>query len=94
MLTRIENGHWPIDINACENAIRPFVIGRRNWLFSDTVGGAQASANLYSFIETCKANGIEPYGYLIAVFRQLPLAKTVEDFDALLPWQLTSSAME
>ena len=87
------NGHWPIDNNACENAIRPFVIGRRNWLFSDSVGGAQASANLYSLIETCKANGINPYGYLIAVFRQLPLAKTADDFEALLPWQLKPSDM-
>ena len=67
------------------------MIGRRNGLFSDTVDGAQASANLYSLIETCKANGINPYDYLIAVFRQLPLAKTVEDFEALLPWQLKSS---
>ncbi|CAD6877750.1 Mobile element protein [Methylomonas albis] len=89
----VENGRWPIDNNACENAIRPFVIGRRNWLFSDTVGGAQASASLYSLIETCKANSIEPYGYLIAVFRQLPLAKTAEDFEALLPWQLTPSVI-
>jgi transposase len=89
----VENGHWPIDNNACENAIRPFVVGRRNWLFSDTVGGAQASANLYSLIETCKANGIEPYGYLIAVFRQLPLAKTAEDFEALLPWKLTPAVI-
>lgn len=89
----VENGHWPIDNNACENAIRPFVIGRRNWLFSDTVGGARASANLYSLIETCKANGIAPYTYLIAVFRQLPLAKTVEDFEALLPWHLTTQAI-
>jgi len=88
-LTRfVDNGAWPIDNNLCENAIRPFVVGRRNWLFCDTVAGAQASANLYSLIETCKANGIDPYGYLIAVFRQLPLAKTVEDFEALLPWQL------
>ncbi len=86
----VENGHWPIDNNACENAIRPFVIGRRNWLFSDTVGGALASANLYSLIETCKANGIDPYTYLIAVFRQLPTARTVGDFEALLPWQLTA----
>ena len=89
----VENGHWPVDNNACENAIRPFVIGRRNWLFSDTVGGAQASANLYSLIETCKANGINPYGYLIAVFRQLPLARTADDFEALLPWQLKPSDM-
>ena len=84
----VENGAWPIDNNPCENAIRPFVVGRRNWLFCDTVAGAQASANLYSLIETCKANGIEPYTYLVELFRQLPLAKTVEDFEALLPWQL------
>jgi len=57
-------------------------------LFCDTVAGAQASANLYSLIETCKANNIEPYNYLVGLFRQLPLAKTVEDFEALLPWQL------
>jgi len=57
-------------------------------LFSNTVGDAQASAHLYSRIETCKANGIEPYDYLIAVFRQLPLAETAADFEALLPWQL------
>jgi len=90
-LTRfVENGAWPIDNNLCENAIRPFVVGRRNWLFCDTVAGARASANLYSLIETCKANGIEPYTYLAAVFRQLPLAKTVEDFEALLPWHIVN----
>lgn len=87
----VDNGAWPIDNNLCENAIRPFVVGRRNWLFCDTVAGAQASANLYSLIETCKANGIEPYAYLVALFRQLPLAKTVEDFEALLPWRLANS---
>jgi transposase len=90
-LTRfVENGDWPIDNNRCENAIRPFVVGRRNWLFCDTVAGAHASANLYSLIETCKANGIEPYAYLVELFRQLPLAKTVEDFEALLPWRLAN----
>lgn len=90
-LTRfVENGAWPIDNNLCENAIRPFVVGRRNWLFCDTVAGAQASANLYSLIETCKANQIEPYTYLVALFHQLPLAKAVEDFEALLPWHLAN----
>jgi len=59
-------------------------------MFCDTVAGAQASANLYSLIETCKANQIEPYTYLVALFRQLPLAKTVEDFEALLPWHLAN----
>ncbi len=86
----VDNGAWPIDNNLCENAIRPFVVGRRNWLFCDTVAGAHASANLYSLIETCKANDIEPYPYLVELFRQLPLAKTVEDFEALLPWHLAN----
>jgi transposase len=88
----VENGAWPIDNNLCENAIRPFVVGRRNWLFADTVAGARASANLYSLIETCKANGMDPYTYLVDLFRQLPLAKTADDFEALLPWRLIKAA--
>ncbi len=83
----VENGAWPIDNNLCENPIRPIVVGRRNWLFCDKVTGAQASVNRYSLIETCKAKSIQPYAYLVELFRQLPLAKTVEDFEALLPWQ-------
>lgn len=91
LIRYVRNGTWPIDNNPCENAIRPFVVGRRNWLFADTVGGANASANLYSLIETCKANGIDPYRYLVDLFRALPLAKTADDFDALLPWRLIPS---
>ena len=88
-LTRyVENGTWPIDNNLCENAIRPFVIGRRNWLFADTVAGANASANLYSLVETCKASGVDPYAYLISIFRKLPAAQSADDFEALLPWRL------
>ena len=88
----VENGVWPIDNNLCENAIRPFVIGRRNWLFADTVAGAHASANLYSLIETCKANRINPYDYLQSLFQKLPQAITAEDFEALLPWHLATPA--
>lgn len=84
----VEDGNFPIDNNACENAIRPFVVGRRNWLFADTVGGASASANLYSLIETCKANGIQPYRYLCALFVALPKATCLEDYEALLPWRI------
>lgn len=92
-LTRyVENGDWPISNNDCENAIRPFVVGRRGWLFSDTVDGANASANLYSLVETCKANRIEPYQYLAWLFRRLPLAKTVDDYDALLPWNMSAES--
>ena len=78
----------PIDNNACENAIRPFVVGRRNWLFADTVAGANASANLYSLLQTCLANGIDGYRYLRALLVELPKARTVEDFEALLPWRV------
>lgn len=84
----VEDGRFPIDNNACENAIRPFVVGRRNWLFADTVGGATASANLYSLVETAKANGIEPYQYLCALFAALPKASSLEDYEALLPWRI------
>jgi transposase len=84
----LDDGRYPIDNNACENAIRPFVVGRKNWLFSDSVGGAQASANLYSLIETAKTNGVEPYRYLRHVFQKLPVATTVDDYEALLPWNI------
>ena len=81
----LEDGRLRMDTNLVENAIRPFVVGRKNWLFADTVRGAEASANLYSIIETAKANGIEPYAYLRHVFAELPKATTLEDIEALLP---------
>lgn len=84
----VDDGRWPLDNNACENAIRPFCVGRRNWLFADTVGGAHASANLYSLLQTCVVNGIDGYRYLKAMLVALPRAKTVEDFEALLPWRI------
>ena len=60
-------------------------------MFSDTVRGAVASANLYSLVETAKANNIEPHAYLAHLFAQLPYAKTVEDFEALLPWNVKAA---
>lgn len=83
-----EKGAWPIDNNAAENAIRPLVIGRKNWLFAATEKGAKASANLYSLVETAKANNIEPSIYLKEVFTRLPEATCVEDIEALLPWNI------
>jgi transposase len=88
LIRYVENGDWPISNNPCENSIRPFCVGRRGWLFSDTVDGANASANLYALVETCKANSIDPYRYLTWLFQRLPLAKTVDDYDALLPWKI------
>ena len=82
-----ENGDWPIDNNVAENAIRPFVIGRKNWLFSNSQRGATASANLYSLIETAKANGREPYQYLSWLFERLPKTKPA-DYAELMPWEM------
>lgn len=76
------------DNNLLENAIRPFVVGRKNWLFSDTVQGARASALIYSFIETAKSSGLEPYWYLKYLFERLPEAMTEDDFSALLPHRI------
>jgi transposase len=59
---------------------------RNNWLFADTVSGAKASAHLYSLVQTARANELEPYAYLQRLFAQLPKAKTVEDFEVLLPF--------
>lgn len=92
-LTRyVTDGAYPIDNNACENSIRPFVVGRRNWLFADTVAGANASANLYSLLQTCAANGVDGYGYLRALLVALPKAQTVDDYEALLPWSIAMPA--
>ena len=85
-------GEYPIDNNACENSIRPFVIGRKNWLFSDTVAGANASANLYSLMQTCAVNGVDGYKYLRALLVALPKAQTADDYEALLPWTIALPA--
>ncbi|MGB8417658.1 IS66 family transposase [Paraburkholderia sp.] len=88
----VEDETWPICNNACENSIRPFCLGRKNWLFSDTVAGAKASLNLYSLIETCKANDVDVYRYLVDLFKALPHASTADDYEALLPWKLGKPA--
>jgi IS66 C-terminal element/Transposase IS66 family len=79
------HGEVPLDNKGCEIAIRPFIVCRKGRLFSDTVKGAVASANLYSFVETARANNVEPHAYPSLLFERLPCAKTVEDFEALLP---------
>ena len=86
LIRYLDDGRLEIDNNLTENAIRPFVIGRKNWLFSNSVRGVTASANLYSLIETAKANGREPYDYLRQVFTNLPAAATVDDIEVLLPF--------
>lgn len=87
-LTRfLDDGLIPLDNNPAENAIRPFVVGRKNWLFSHTPSGAHASAAIYSLIETAKANGLVPYQYLQFVFETLPTLGEDDDLGMLLPWR-------
>lgn len=86
----LENADWPIDNNPAENAVRPFVVGRKNWLFATSPKGAHASARLYSLIETAKAHGLEPERYMETVLTRLPQAKELKDIEAILPWAISA----
>ncbi|HSH47423.1 MAG TPA: IS66 family transposase [Halomonas sp.] len=89
LTTYLEDGHLAIDNNLTENAIRPFVIGRKGWLFAGSPKGADASAMLYTLVETAKANGLDPHTYLTHIFEHLPRATTPDAVRSLLPQQLT-----
>lgn len=80
----VEDGNLKIDNNRAERAIKPFVIGRKNWLFSNTASGAQASAILYSMVETAKANGLSPFDYIMRCLEHI--AKTPEEVESILPF--------
>ena len=82
----IEDGELNIDNNRAERAVKPFVIGRKNWMFSNTANGARASAMLYSIIETAKANGLIPFDYLMHCLEQLTNPEL--DIETLLPWNV------
>lgn len=86
----LEDGRIEIDNNVIENSIRPFTLGRKNWLFSDTVDGAHASANIYSIIQTAKRQDINVYDYLKYVIERLPVADSLDDYEQLLPWNYKS----
>ena len=83
------DGRIPISNNDAENAIRPFVVGRKNWLFCNTTNGAQASASVYSIVETAKANGLNPYQYFKFLLERMPSAnRNYSDgfLTSLMPW--------
>jgi transposase len=87
----LEDGRLEIDNNRAERSIKPFVIGRKNWLFSNTIKGAKSSAIIYSIVETAKENGLNPFNYLKYLFEQLPNINLTdkEKLDQLLPWSTT-----
>jgi transposase len=82
------DGRLELDNNRSERSIKPFVIGRKNWLFANTARGAKSSAIIYSIVETAKENGLDPFTYLIHLFEQLPNInlKDTDALDLLLPW--------
>jgi transposase len=87
----LSDGIIPLDNNPAENAIRPFVVGRKNWLFCDTTSGAEASAGLYSLIETARANHLNPHEYLKILFEKLPYVESDDQLKSLLPQYLDAT---
>ena len=83
------DGRLEISNNRAERSIKPFVIGRKNWLFANTTDGAEASAIFYSLMETAKENGLNPYDYLTRVFRLAPNLPDGTGVEALLPWAVS-----
>ncbi len=89
MMNYLEDGNCSISNNLAENSIRPFTIGRKNWLFSGSPKGAAASATVYSIIESAKSNGLNPYKYLHFIFSELPgvqFGQHPEFLEDYLPW--------
>ena len=93
LVSYLEIGCATPDNNLAENAIRPFVVGRKNWLFAGTPEGAAASAAIYSLIESAKVNGLDTYKYLRYLFENLPFAQSEEDYQKLLPQQLNADEL-
>jgi transposase len=84
----LQDGRLEIDNNRAERSIKPFVIGRKNWLFAQSTRGADASATIYSIIETAKEHQLNPFAYLTYLLEQLPQRDLQHPsaFDDLLPW--------
>lgn len=79
----LKDGRLNIDNGFTERAIRKFAIGRNNWMFSDTVDGANASSLLYSLIVTAKVNGVDPYKAMVKICTEIPHAKTIDDYERI-----------
>ena len=94
LVNYLENPELSPSNNAAENAIRPFVIGRKNWLFSATPRGARSSAILYSLVESAKLQKLEVYDYFNYILRKIPYCESCTDYEALLPFNLTSEQIK
>ena len=86
LICYLEDGRLELSSNRAERSIKPFVIGRKNFLFSNTPSGAQGSATMYSMVETAKENGLDPYRYLTYVFKTAPNPDWEQTDAVQLPW--------
>jgi len=93
ILNYLKDPRLDISNNLSERAIKPFVIGRKGWLFANSVAGANAAATIFSIIETCKHHKIEPYDYLRYVLNVLPQCQTIEDYEKLLPYKIDKNLL-
>ncbi len=93
ILNYLKDPRLDISNNLSERAIKPFVIGRKGWLFANSVAGANAAATIFSIIETCKYHKIEPYDYLRYVLNALPQCQTIDDYEKLLPYKIDKSLL-
>ena len=93
LLVYVQDGRLEIDNNRCERSIKPFAVGRKNWLFMGNKNGAEAAAHIFSLIETCKSNDINPYKYLLKVFNALE-SRNPPDYSKLTPIALKPSLLE
>jgi hypothetical protein len=84
----VDDGRLAIDNNIVERAVKAFVIGRKNWLFSDSVEGMRANAIMYTLVQTARANGLDPFEYLTYVYERLPNMTTAKEVESLLPWNV------
>ena len=91
LIRYLESPYLTPDNNTCENAIRPFVLGRKNWLFNKSPEGAESSCGIYSLIETAKQNSLEPLDYLRNLFERAPLTVSSDDWEKLLPWNILTA---
>jgi transposase len=90
LLTYLQDGRLENNNNRSERAIKPFAIGRKGWLFADSVVGAEAAATLFSLVETCKHHNIEPYDWFRYVLQKMPLCQSDEEIEALMPFNIDS----
>lgn len=94
LIVYLQDGRLEISNNRTERAIKPFATGRKNWMFANSVEGAQAAANIYSFIQTCQYQKIESYNYLRYVLAHIRECTIIEQLEALLPFNIDTALLK